>query len=104
MLRGKREGKMFARITHYQMKPDKMADAEALIEKLKPQIMSLPGMQRFVNVSRNDGSGYVLSFVESEEVSNQNAPAVQAIWGNFKNHLTAMPVAEGYNVFCDWSN
>ena len=95
---------MYARVTRYKMKADKVADAEALIEQMKPQIMALPGMKRFVNVRNADGSGYVLSFVESEEISNQNAAAVQAIWGHFKDHLEAMPTPEGYDVFCDWSN
>ena len=95
---------MFARITPYQMKPEKMEEALALIEKLKPRIMGLPGLKQLINLSNDDGSGYIISVVESQATSDQNAAAVQAIWAEFKDHLQSMPTPQGYGVNCNWSN
>lgn len=71
---------------------------------MKDRIMGLPGMLHFVNVANEDGSGYVVSLVESEEMSNANTESVKAIWGAFADHLEAMPRPEGYDVMAHWSN
>ena len=96
---------MFARITPYQMKTDTLDDAKAKIEALKSQVMGLPGIKQFINVVDDEtGKGYVISLVESREVSDANAAQVSAIWGQFAEHLTAMPTPEGYDVFANWKN
>lgn len=95
---------MYARITRYRMKPESVDAATALLETLKPQIMSLPGMRHFINVMNADGAGYVVSVVESEAVSNANQDKVQALWAQFADHLAESPVPEGYNVLMNESN
>jgi len=95
---------MFARISRYRMKPESVDAAMALLNELKPQIMSLPGMLNFINVMNEDGSGYVVSVVESEEISNANQDKVQAIWARFADHLAEPPVIEGFNVLMNESN
>ena len=70
---------MFARVTRYRMKPDSVAAATALLETLKPQIMALPGLLNFINVMNDDGNGYVVSVLESEEMANANLDQVQAL-------------------------
>ncbi|MGJ8616919.1 MAG: hypothetical protein ACSHWS_08745 [Sulfitobacter sp.] len=94
---------MFARVTHYQIKPDSVEKAKALTEQLKPKIMALPGIHSFINMIGDDGKGCVVSLVESREMSDGNAQAVQALWSNFTDHLASAPTAEGYDVFVNWS-
>ncbi|MCB1332556.1 MAG: hypothetical protein KDK26_02665 [Roseivivax sp.] len=93
---------MFARVTPYKMKPSATADAEALMHKLKDQIMALPGVKQFVNVMDDTGKGYVISLVESREISDGNQEKSKAIWAHFGPHLEAMPTAEGYDVLANW--
>lgn len=95
---------MFARVTKYQMKPDSKDAAKALMHQLKGEIMSMPGMHSFTNVMNDDGSGYVVSVVESEEISNSNAPKVAELWGHFADHMMAPPEPVGYDVIASWSN
>ena len=52
----------------------------------------------------DDGSGYVVSVSESEEVSNANQDKVQAIWAQFADHLAEPPTIEGYNVIMNEAN
>jgi hypothetical protein len=95
---------MFARITHYKMKAGSRDAATDLLNSLRDQIMGMPGMHHFLNAANEDGSGYVVSVVESEAVSNANADKVAKIWSNFADYLEGPPKTEGYDVIANWSN
>lgn len=95
---------MFARVTHYKMKPGSRDAAAGIMNSLKSQIMGMPGMHNFINVANEDGSGYVIAVVESEVTSNANASKVAELWGAFSDHLEAAPKAVGYDVIANWSN
>lgn len=95
---------MFARVTHYKMKPGSRDAATDVLNSLRDQIMGMPGMHHFLNAVNEDGSGYVVSVVESEAVSNANADKVAKIWSNFADYLEGPPKAEGYDVVANWSN
>lgn len=95
---------MFARVTNYRMKPESVDTAKAMLDDLKPQIMALAGLKQFINMMNDDGTGCVVSIVESEEVSNANQAAVQALWGQFADHLAEPPTAEGYNIIMNEAN
>ena len=95
---------MFARITKYHMKPECIEEAKAKLHELKPQIMSMPGMKNFINTMNSDGSGYVISVVESEQTSIANQGAVEALWANFADYLAEPPVAEGFDVLMNEAN
>ncbi len=95
---------MFARITKYKMKPGSRDAATELLHSLHDQIMAMPGIHNFVNVMNEDGSGYVVSVVESEESSNANAAKVAELWGAFAEYLEGPPEPQGYDVVANWSN
>lgn len=95
---------MYARITNYKMKPEKVEAATALMEKLKPQILAMPGVVRFINSLDETGAGCVVSVVESKEIADANVEAVNAMWTNFAEFLEEMPTPQGYGVIADWSN
>jgi len=95
---------MFARVTEYQMKPDSIEAGTELLHSLKDRIMSMPGVHNFINVINDDGSGLVISIVESEAVSEANAPTVAKLWSHFADHLASPPKASGYNVLANWNS
>ena len=95
---------MFARVTQYKMKPGSRDAATAKMEELKGRILGMPGMHNFINVMNEDGSGYVVALVESEEISNANAEAVKALWGEFAEFLEEVPSPQGFDVLVHWSN
>jgi hypothetical protein len=94
---------MFARVTPYQLKSGEREAALATLEKMKADIMKLPGLKQFINVLGEDGSGYVISLVESQEISDSNADQVRALWGRMGPHLAAMPTPQGGEVVADWT-
>ncbi|NNF91042.1 MAG: hypothetical protein HKM96_06640, partial [Boseongicola sp.] len=72
---------MFARITPYKLKSGTVDAATARARELKDEIMALPGLIEFTNAVNADGSGYIVSLVESREISDSNAERVREIWG-----------------------
>lgn len=93
---------MFARITQFKMKPGTRAAATDKMNQLKDQIMAMPGIHSFTNVMNEDGSGYVISVVESEETSNANAPKVAELWGHFAEFMESPPNPVGFDVIVHW--
>lgn len=93
---------MFARITQYKMKAGSRDAATAKMNALKDQIMGMPGIHSFTNVMNEDGSGFVVSVVESEATSNANAAKVAELWGQFAEFLEGAPSPEGYDVIAHW--
>lgn len=93
---------MFARVTRYKMKPGSREAATELLMSLREKILGMPGMVHFVNVMNEDGSGCVISVVESEAISDANAPKVAELWGAFADHLEGPPQPEGYDVIANW--
>ncbi|WP_371226138.1 hypothetical protein [Roseovarius sp. 2305UL8-3] len=86
------------------MKPESKDAATQLMHSLRGQIMAMPGIQNFINVMKDDGSGYVISVVESEAMSEANAPKVAELWSAFADHLAEPPKPAGYEVIANWSN
>lgn len=95
---------MFARVSKYRMKKESVEAARALLDQLKPQIMALPGMKSFTNVMNDDGNGYVVAVVESEEISIANQDKVAALWAKFADHLAEPPTTEGFKVLMSETN
>lgn len=94
---------MFARVTHYKMNPESRETATTTLNQMKEKIMALPGMVHFVNMMNSDGSGCVVSVVESQEISDANQEAVGEIWAVFADHLEGTPEAAGFDVIANWS-
>lgn len=95
---------MFARVTQFKMKPGTREAATAKMNDLKADILGMPGMHCFTNVMNEDGSGYVISVVESEGTSNANAARVAELWGQFAEYLEGPPSPVGYDVVAHWHN
>ncbi|MFT6945019.1 MAG: hypothetical protein ACJAUW_001598 [Yoonia sp.] len=94
---------MYARVTPFKMKPGTKAAATERLGAMKDVIMGMPGMQQFINVMNDDGTGYVVALVESEEASNANAEAVKSAWGQMAEFLEEMPTPQGYDLVVNWT-
>ncbi|MSU88570.1 hypothetical protein GE300_02920 [Rhodobacteraceae bacterium 2CG4] len=95
---------MYARITRYQIKSGHIDAAKAQAEAMKADIMALPGIKRFVNAIRDDGSGYIVTLVSSQAEAEASLPRVREIWGKMAEHLDGMPTPEGFDVVAQWEN
>ncbi|SEW22583.1 hypothetical protein SAMN04488515_1706 [Cognatiyoonia koreensis] len=94
---------MYARITPYKMKPGSKDAAMKIMDKLKDQIMALPGQHSFLNVLDDKaGSGYVVSTTELSETSPETAEKIKGLWANFASYIEGQPQAHSFEVLADW--
>ena len=94
---------MFARVTKYKMKPESRAAATSIMNSLKPDVMALPGITRFINVINDDGSGYVIALSTVETVDSETAKKFNQLWGAFSEHLEGPPERASFDVTADWT-
>ncbi len=94
---------MFARITHYKMKPGSRAAATEIMNSLRGDILALPGMTRFINVMNDDGAGYVIALSTVETVDAETAKKINQLWGAFGDHLEGPPERASFHVIADWT-
>ena len=93
---------MIAIVTRYQRKPGTREEASALLDTMRDEIMALPGMIQFNNVMHADGSGYLISLVESEAQANMHTAKSAAIWARFAQFVESWPAAETFDVAQHW--
>jgi hypothetical protein len=93
---------MFVQISHYQITSGNRQKCIDLMNQLQPQIMALPGLKQFLNVIREDDSGYVIALIESKEQSQKNEPRVRELWSAFAGYLARLPAIELHEVMVDW--
>ncbi len=95
---------MQARITRFKMRPEEIDGARGLLNRLKDEIMSQPGLERCITVMNPDGSGHVIALVDERGSLPESVDGVRAIWHRFHDHLERVPEPEIYEVVADWSN
>ena len=93
---------MYARITPFKMKPGSKDDAVKIMNRVKADIMALPGIKHFINVMDDNGAGYVVSLTDLAETPPDAQEKINAIWANFSDHLEAKPTPATYGVLADW--
>ncbi len=94
---------MYAKVTPYRTKPGMASDAVSLMEQMKDRIMSLPGLQRFLNIMDEDGAGYVIGIWSDKEAAYANADREAEMWAAFADYLEPVEAARGHDVRADWT-
>ncbi len=93
---------MFARLTNFQVKIDKLDETIKIFEdSVVPAAKSQKGFQgAYLLTNRNTGKGISSSLWGSEEdaLANEQSGYYQEQVGRFKDFFTAPPTQEGYEV------
>ena len=85
---------MYARVTTYQVDPARIAELQAKLGELKPQVKSLPGVVNTYTAWRADGQGVVMAVFASKAAADAAAGQIQTIWGGLANLLKGAPKVE----------
>jgi hypothetical protein len=93
---------MQTRITRFKMRPEAAEAARELLERLKDEIMSQPGIERCIAVMNPDGSGYVIALTDERGSLPESVDRVRGLWRKFHDHLEAVPEPEIFEVIADW--
>jgi quinol monooxygenase YgiN len=94
---------MYARVTRFQVQPDKLDEAHAIGREVHPDILRIPGLRAFASFSRDDGKGVFVAVYENKIAAGAAADFVATVWARFSAILAGPPVMEEYaNVLaCD---
>lgn len=94
---------MYAKVTRYRTKPGMAPASLELMERMKDQIMSLPGLERFLNIMDEDGAGYVIGIWTDEKAAYANAGREAEMWAAYADYLDPIEATKGHEVRADWS-
>ncbi len=89
---------MYVRVTRFANKPDKIDEAQALAQKLLPDIKSIPGLKVFINAQRDDGKGVTIALYSSKEAADAAHPKAKDLWSRFGDLWLTPPDSEDYKV------
>lgn len=89
---------MYARITTYHCKPERMDDATALAEELKPEIMAIPGIKHWYSTGNEDGKCAVIGIYDSREAAEAATETARALFARFADYMDSEPQPQGYEV------
>ncbi|SHO52584.1 hypothetical protein [Desulfopila aestuarii] len=95
---------MYARITTYHCKAEKLSEAIALLEKLKPEAMKIPGLKKFFSSGNEDGNCALIGIYESREASEDALDTVRALFANFSGYIDSELEQRGYEIFVHGEN
>jgi hypothetical protein len=93
---------MQVRITRFKMRPESVAEARALMEDLREEILGQPGMRHCQIAMNSDGSGYVVAQIDEDGISPEGVDRVRAVWHKFHDYVETPPSPEIYEVVADW--
>ena len=86
---------MYARVTQYQLDPNREAEAVAQIERVGSRLKAIPGIVSAYSSWRSeDGHGVSVGIYESQAAADAAAPEVQRILSELAPLMTAPPSVE----------
>lgn len=94
---------MYAKVTRYKTKPGMASESLALMEQMKEQIMSLPGLSQFLNIMDEDGAGYVVGIWTDREAAYANEQREAEMWQAYADYLEVLESAKGHEVRANWT-
>ncbi len=88
---------MYARVTQYQMDPNREDEVLAKLDGLTSQIKAIPGIvAAYTSWRSEDGHGVTTAIYESQAAAEGAATQVQSVWAELGPLMTAPPTPEAY--------
>lgn len=88
---------MYARVSTYQIKPDRIDDMLAKVEAVRGQVRNVPGLLNSYSAWRDDGHGVTTGIYESAEAAEAASAAIGAVWSGLAEFLVAPPQVQNYD-------
>lgn len=95
---------MYARITTYHCKNEMRDEAIALFEKMKSEIMAIPGMKHMFHTCDEDGNCALIAIYESREMAEAATDNARALFARFAEYIDSKPQPHGYEVLVHGTN
>ena len=95
---------MYARITTYHCKTETRDEAIALFEKMKPEIMAIPGLKHMFHTGNEDGNCALIGIYDNREAAQAATDTVRAFFARFAEYIDSAPQPLGYEVLVHGTN
>ena len=82
---------MYARVSSFQIKPEKMAEMRAAMPAAGVKLKAIPGMVECKTCWDESGKGLVFALYLSQQHAEGSADAVRNVWGGLMGYLAAPP-------------
>jgi hypothetical protein len=82
---------MYARVSSFQIKPDKIAEMRAAMPAVGAKLKAIPGIVECKTCWDESGKGIVLAIYQTQQHAEGSADAVRNVWGGLMGYLAAPP-------------
>ncbi len=90
---------MYARVVTFQAKPEKLADARALLQQLASDVTpKIKGLYEFISLVRDDGKIVNISIFDSRSDAYAAVPKIMQVQENFADMLASRPTPQEFEV------
>ena len=89
---------MYARLTTFRVKPDKMEDLLRWREENEAAIYAQPGLRQWIGLMDEEGEVFVLSLFDNEQAARDSMTHVWALWEQMASMLQGTPTARFLDV------
>jgi len=92
------EALMYARLTTFRVKPDKVDEMRQWRERNESKIYTQPGLREWIGMMDENGEFFVLSVFDDEKAARDAMPAVRSLWSDMAPMLEGEPTARFMQV------
>ncbi|HEX2135858.1 MAG TPA: hypothetical protein VHG30_08125 [Microvirga sp.] len=85
---------MFARLTTFRVKPDRLEDLRKWRRDNEAAIYAQPGLRQWIGLMNQDGQAYVIAIFDDVKAATDALPAARALWSQFADMIEGEPTAQ----------
>jgi quinol monooxygenase YgiN len=89
---------MYARLTTFRVKPDKIDEMRRWREENEAAIYAQPGLRQWISVADENGEVFVLALFDDERAARDTLPHAQAFWPQMAPMIEGQPTVRFLNV------
>jgi len=89
---------MYARLTTFRVKPDKVEDMRRWRERNEAKIYAQPGLRDWIGMMDDNGEFFVLALFDDENAARDALPQARALWSDMASMIEGEPTARFMNV------
>lgn len=89
---------MFARLTTFRIKPDRLEDFRTWRRANETEIYAQPGLRHWIGLVSEDGQAFVVAIFDDVQAACDAVPAARALWDRFADMVEDEPTARFLEV------
>lgn len=90
---------MHARVTRYEVKLDRVEEADRLVAQIRPEVVKMPGLKEYLSLRSYDGTKRIaITIYESQQHAEAAIPKALRLWAELTEVMAATPESGSYEV------